>query len=116
MKALLKFLKRYNELWLAPLAFLLYLVSEWFVKLADPEAVPYTIDAIQKILFGHLVFGCCTFSAWLCLRLTWPSVFRILVDEFNDSLNKLNTWEKLRLCYWVFASYLLGLILCMLVL
>lgn len=113
---LLNLLKRYNELWLAPLAIVLYVIAERFVKIADPEAVPYTIDAVQKILFGHLVFGCCTFSAWLCLRLTWPAVFRVLVDEFNDSLNKLSIWEKLKLSFWVFASYLLGLILCMQVL
>lgn len=113
---LIKFLKRYNELWLAPLAFVLYMIAERFIKTIDPEAVPYTLDAFQKIIFGHLVFATCSVSALLCIRLAFPAVFTILVDQFEEHFTKLSIWEKLKLSFWVFASYLLGLILCMQVL
>lgn len=119
MNSLKKLLKRYNELWLAPLAIILFIIAQSIVKIADPEAVPYTIDAVQKIIFGHLVFACCTISVWLSLRLTWPGIFKYLVDHFNQDFVNLNDnqrWEKLKLSFWVFACYLLGLILCMQVL
>lgn len=112
----MKFLKRYNELWLGPIGLILFIISQPVIKAVDPEAVVYTSDAVQKIIFGHIVFASCIFSTWIALRLTWPSVFRFLVDEFNESLTNLTTWEKLKLSFLVFACYLLGLILCMQVL
>jgi len=116
MNTILKFLKRYNEFWLAPLALILYVASERFLKAIDPEAVPYTLDAFQKIIFGHLVFATCSVTALLCIRLAFPIAFKTLVDEFEGLFIKLSIWEKLKLSFWVFASYLLGLILCMQVL
>lgn len=111
--SIIKFLKRYNELWLAPLAIVLYVAAERLIREADPQAVPYTLDAFQKIIFGHLVFATCSVSALLCIRLAFPLLFRILVDQFEDLFNKLTIWEKLKLSFSVFAFYLLGLILSM---
>lgn len=113
MSTIIKFLKRYNELWLAPVAIVLYIVSERMVRDADPQAVPYTLDAFQKIIFGHLVFATCSVSALLCIRLAFPLLFKILVDQFEDLFTKLSIWEKLKLSFSVFALYLLGLILSM---
>ncbi len=118
-------LRRYNELWLGPIGIILFLISARVVKFLDPEAVSYTADAFQKIIFGHLVFAACIFSAWLALRLTWPSVFRYLVDDFNDDFSSLGKSYvttnqknekcevKLFLALSLLALYVLGLIACM---
>ena len=111
-----RFLARYNELWLGPIALALFVLSESLVTQVDPRAVPYTLDAFQKIVFGHAAFAAATFSALLAIRLTFPDIFLYLIDHFNSHFNQLSTWEKLKLSFSVFACYVLGLLLAMLIL
>jgi hypothetical protein len=110
------FLKRYNELWLGPVAIVLFIISEAFVRDLDPQAVPYTMDAFQKIIFGHAVFAISTFSALLAIRLAFPNLFYTLVDDLPLHFNQLNPWQKLKLSFSAFACYLLALVLAMTVL
>ncbi|MBT1702953.1 hypothetical protein [Chryseosolibacter indicus] len=113
---MIKFFKRYNELWLGPLGLVLFIFSNPLIKAIDPEAVVYTTDAVQKIIFGHVAFAACVFSTWLCLKLTWPSAFKYLTKDFDRDFSQLNNNEKcvkLYLAFSLLALYLLGLIACM---
>jgi hypothetical protein len=109
------FLKRYNELWLAPIAVVLFLVAETVIPDLDPRAVPYTIDVFQKVFFGLAAFAMATFCSMIAIRLAWPSIFTFLIDQVTDHFNQLTPWEKLKLCFSVFALYVLGLLLAMLI-
>jgi hypothetical protein len=113
---MIRFFKKYNELWLGPLGLILFLVSKYIIKAIDPEAVVYTTDAVQKIIFGHLVFAACVFSTWIVMRLTWPSVFKYLTELFDQDFSSLNPNQicvKLFLAFSLLALYLSGLIACM---
>lgn len=113
---MIKLFKKYNELWLGPLGLLLFLISAPIIKAVDPEAVVYTTDAVQKIIFGHVAFAACAFSAWVVMRLTWPSVFKYLTEEFDTDFSNLTDNQKcvkLFLAFCLLALYVLGLIACM---
>jgi hypothetical protein len=113
---MINFFKKYNELWLGPLGLLLFVFSAPIIRAVDPEAVVYTTDAVQKIIFGHVAFAACVSSTWIVLRLTWPSAFNYLTAEFDSDFSKLNDNQKcvkLLLAFCLLALYLLGLIACM---
>lgn len=110
MKHVIKFLKRYNELWLGPLGLILFLVSMPLIRNIDPRAVAYTMDAFQKIIFGHVCIASALFSLWLVLRLTWPDVFRYLVDGFQKDFSNLIPFHKCVICFAAFFSYLFALV------
>ncbi|MGL6123949.1 MAG: hypothetical protein ACRC1W_13260 [Shewanella sp.] len=119
MEIIFKFLKRYNELWLAPLGLLVWLISPSLIRFLDSEAAVYDTAVFQKLIFGLVTFSFCTFNVWIVLKLTMPKVFRYLTEVFDEDFETLNQnqkWEKLKLSFAVFACYLLGLLLAMQVL
>jgi hypothetical protein len=119
MNAFIKFLKRYNELWLGPLGLIVWLASPALIRFLDSEAAVYDTAVFQKLIFGLITFSFCTFNVWIALKLTMPGVFRYLTETFDEDFSNLNEnqkWEKLKLSFAVFACYLLGLLLAMQVL
>lgn len=116
---MIKFLKKYNELWLLPLAFVLWLVSPYFIHLADETAATYDLAVIQKLIYGLMVFSFSTFNCWIVLRLTFPGIFRYLTEDFDKDFSTLTKQQKcvrLTISLAVFSLYLLGLLLSMQVL
>jgi len=116
---MMKFLKRYNELWLGPLGVLLWGLSPQLIHWIDPTAATYDSAVWQKLIFGHVVFCVCSFSAKVIMSFTNPGLFKYLVDDFDRdfvTLTEDKRWEKLKLSFAVFAFYLLGLLLAMQVL
>jgi len=115
----MKFFKRYNELYLLPLAILLWLVSPVLFHQVDDTAATYDVAVFQKIIFGLIVFSFCTFNVWIVLRLTFPQVFKYLTEYFDTEFSNLTPeqkCDKLKIGLAVFALYLLGLLLAMQVL
>jgi hypothetical protein len=116
---MLNFLKRYNELWLGPLAVLIWLLSTALFHAVDETAATYDIAVFQKIIFGLIVFNFATFNVWIVMRLTFPEVFKYLTEHFDNDIFNLKTnqtCEKLKISLALFACYLLGLLLAMQVL
>ncbi|NOS94543.1 MAG: hypothetical protein HOP30_21745 [Cyclobacteriaceae bacterium] len=115
----MKFLKKYNELWLLPIGILLWLLSPVLFRQVDETAAPYDVAVFQKIIFGLIVFSFCTFNVWIILRLTFPNVFKYLTETFDSEFLNLNPEQKcdrLKISLALFALYLLGLLLAMQVL
>lgn len=115
----MKFLKRYNELWLGPLGVLLWILSPEIIHWLDPTAATYDAAVWQKVIFGLVVFSVCSFSVWLMLRIQFPQLFKYLTEQWDGDFVKLTEdkkWEKLKLSFLVFACYLVGLLLAMQVL
>ncbi len=115
---MMKFLKRYNELILGPIALVIWFVSPFLFRAVDETTAVYDIAVFQKVIFGLIVFNISTFCVWIALRLTFPQVFRYLTEAFDNDLSNLNEQkcERLKISLALFACYLLGLLLAMQVL
>lgn len=112
----MKFFRRYNELLLAPLGFLLWLLSPLVIHAYDQTAATYDVAVFQKLIFGLIVFSFSTFNVWIALRLTFPGLFKYLTKTFDNDVSTLNEnqkCDKLKISLAVFALYLLGLLLAM---
>lgn len=119
MNRIAKFFRTYNELWLGPIGFVLWVASGWLITWIDQErAAPYDMAVWQKVIFGLVVFNVCTFNALVVIRLVNPSVFRYLTRQFDSDFSNqsLTICEKLKLSLALYACYLLGLLLAMQVL
>ncbi len=114
---MIKYLKRYNELLLLPLALLLWWISPVIIHHFDETAATYDLAVFQKLIYGLITFSFCSFNAWIALRITFPSVFKYLTEDFDNDFNLTQPLcEKQKLSLALFALYLLGLLLAMLVL
>lgn len=119
MEKVAKFFRKYNELWLGPIGFLLWILSGVLITWIDQErAAPYDIAVWQKVIFGLVVFNVSTFNVLVFIRLVNPNVFRYLTEQFDQDFSNLNnnSCEKLKLSLALYACYLLGLLLAMQVL
>lgn len=119
MKAAIKFFKTWNELLLGPLGILVWLISPWLIREIDPTAATFDFAVFQKIIFALVAFCVFSFSSWMLIRIQFPAVFRYLANQFDqdfDSLNQTQICERLKLSLFVLAYYLLGLVLCGLIL
>lgn len=114
---MINFFKRYNELYLLPMALLLWWISPSIIHYFDETAATYDLAVFQKLIYGLITFSFCSFNAWIALKITFPQVFKYLTEDFDNEFNLTQTlWEKQKLSLALFALYLLGLLLAMLVL
>jgi len=119
MRSIIQFFRKYNELILGPIGLVIWFLSPTLIRFFDPVAATYDNAVWQKVIFGMVLFNICTFNTWIALRLTFPGIFKYLVELFDQDFVNLNDnqkWEKLKVSFSFLALYLLGLILCMQVL
>lgn len=116
---MIKILKRYNELYLLPMALLLWWFSSPVIHYFDETAATYDLAVFQKLIYGLITFSFSSFNAWIALKITFPKVFKYLTEEFDNEFSKLTLIElctKQKLSLALYAFYLLGLLLAMLAL
>ena len=97
------FVKNWNEIITIPVAFLLWYVSPFLLRLVDETAgvsdagiFQFLISATVAILFGHALI-------WLIIKLVWPEMY-VLLDDCITEEKWLTTWQKVlfSLLYWGF--------------
>lgn len=119
MKKLLKFFIVWNELWTLPLALILWWVSPWLLRLIDPTAGTYDAGIFQIILFTIIQFMVYHAVVWLIIKITFPGVYKyidniienVLFSKWENKENSLTQWQKSKLSLFVFALYLLCIVM-----
>jgi hypothetical protein len=98
-----EFIKNWSELLTIPVAFALWYVSPYILRLVDETAgqsdagiFQYLVSATVAILFGHALI-------WLILKIAWPDMYELLDDCITEE-KWLTTWQKVQfsLYYWGF--------------
>jgi hypothetical protein len=98
-----QFAKNWNEIISIPVAFALWYVSPYLLRLVDETAgvsdagiFQFLISATVAILFGHALI-------WLIIKLVWPEMY-VLLDDCITEEKWLTTWQKVlfSLLYWGF--------------
>lgn len=121
MKTVLKFLIVWNELWTLPLAFILWWLSPYLLHIIDPTAGTYDAGIFQVILFTIVQFMIYHALAWIFLKITFPGVYKYLDDKIESKINEnpgmafpdrhYTEWQKAKLSLFVFALYLLSMVM-----
>jgi hypothetical protein len=97
------FIKTWNEIITIPVAFALWYVSPYMLRLVDETAgesdagiFQFLISATVAILFGHALI-------WLLIKIAWPEMYELLDDCITEE-KWLTTWQRVQfsLYYWGF--------------
>lgn len=97
------FIKKWNEIITIPVAFLLWYISPFFLRMVDETAgvsdagiFQFLISGAVAILFGHALI-------WLILKIAWPEMYKLLDDCITEE-KWLTTWQRVQfsLYYWGF--------------
>lgn len=117
---MLRYIKRFfvtwNEFLSIPLAMILWAYSDDLIRLVDKTAAAYDGAIFQKILFSMIAMLFFNGFAWLMIKINFPKVYDYLDNVFESDLEKtshnlLTTWEKAKICLWLFSLYFLALVL-----
>lgn len=122
---ILRFLRRWNELWSLPIAVVLFFASAPMLRAMDPTAAVFDAGVLQVVLFGAVVFLTCTGLTWISLKLAFPKIYQFLDDTLEKEIASKNNdysyenkgfdlWRKSLLVFSVYALHLLVAALCML--
>lgn len=94
--------------------------SDDLIRMVDKTAAAYDGAIFQKILFAMIALLFFNGFAWLILKINFPKVYAYLDNVFETNLddtnqlttqNQLTTWEKAKICLWLFSLYFLALVL-----
>lgn len=124
MVALFLLIKRFiiiwNEFLTIPLAMILWAWSDDLIRMVDKTAAAYDGAIFQKILFAMIAMLFFNGFAWLMIKINFPRIYEYLDNVFETHLddtitngltNGLSTWEKAKICLWLFSLYFLALVL-----
>lgn len=103
----------WNEFITIPIAFILWILSPFLLRMMDPTSAVYDAGIFQVILFTTIQMLFYNGLIWLVLKITWPKLYHFLDDifEVDGEIKGLSTWERVKIVLFIFAIYFLGIIL-----
>lgn len=109
MKSILKFIYKWSEILVLPLALLLFWISRPLLRMADPLAGVYDWGIFQVPLFAAVCFFFTIGIVRLGLKLLSPKFEHWFDNEFPKiwTSNEITTWQKSKLSLWLLSLYLL---------
>jgi hypothetical protein len=113
MKTLIKFLYKWSEFLVIPLALFIFWISPIILRKADPTAGVYDWGIFQVILFATVAFFFSIGVVRLGMKLFAPDFERWFDNEFPKTFTSKETslWQKSVLSMWLFSLYLLSFVL-----
>lgn len=79
------FWRRYNEFLVLPLAVALLIISPKFFRWIDPTSASFDLGILQVIFLGLIKVLSASACAWLLLKFSFPSLYRLL-DDYHEQL------------------------------
>ena len=109
MNTIQKFIRKWSEVLVIPLALLLFWVSAPLLRKADPTAGVYDWGIFQVLLFASVAFFFGIGVVRLGLKLFAADFEHWFDNEFPKIFksNELTSWQKSIIAVWLFSLYLL---------
>lgn len=111
-----KFLADWNELWLLPLALLIYFVVVPFLQTIDPNVGTFSLEYLLRLVMLMVYFIWIHGLAWLFFKLFWPELYFNIGVWTKQFLHTAPLWQRTLLSISIFCFYLLLLVLMLLAL
>jgi hypothetical protein len=83
--------RRWNEFMVLPLALLLFIYSPSLLRMIDPTAAAFDLGVLQVILLGIIKVLFASGFAFLMLKFSFPSLYRVLDEYYDELSNSVNT-------------------------
>ncbi|MGY4385638.1 hypothetical protein ACVWYN_002684 [Pedobacter sp. UYP24] len=103
----LKFIKEYIAL---IMAFVVFFISPYLLKMIDPTAGAYDAGVLQVIIMAIVQFAVFQAVTWSVVKNIWPAIGLYMKNFFNNEFLNLSSWQRICVSLFVYFSILAVLV------